>query len=442
MARAVFVLPVLASLLAGCGEEIRPWSRAFAPSFHPLEDSPLQDGNLMAVGPHGEVVVWGHFGSGVHGDPSEDANEMATLARFGADGHLRFAVSGAEPFAQAGVFEPSGELILCGSFDGEVDTAEGKVSALDSDSFVARFDAAGHVLWLRDFSSDLGGPGVGGLSRARTIARSPPGGLLVAGWYTGNFGLGGDPLYTAAAGETAAYVARLDHLGHHMWSRSLHGNGQSIDRVAADGLGNAFAAGGDGPEDVEHLEVFVSAFDFTGGDLWTIHIGNGVVSGLAGRPEGGALIAGTFQGSVDVGGTTLTTTDDSAGFLAALSLEGAIEWAERIDGVSMWTLALFVDSSDHQFLAGGYHGAPDFGGGPLPSALQGTFVLERDELGNHVWSRGFREPGLRSHATGIAPVSDGVVISGTFEGMLDLGTGPLVATGDTGAEHFIARLQR
>jgi hypothetical protein len=77
-------------------------------------------------------------------------------------------------------------------------------------------------------------------------------------------------------------------------------------------------------------------------------------------------------------------------------------------------------------LAGDFHGAVDFGGGPLTSrSVPHTFLARFDQAGHHIHSRLLGTTGMR-RITAVAAAAQGhCIVLGQFRGLLDLGGRPL-----------------
>lgn len=172
------------------------------------------------------------------------------------------------PFAEAfGVAAAgAGEFVLTGTY---------RSGPLDNNGFVARFDAAGNVLWSRDLD-------VAQYDEPRDVAADAFG-ISVAGYaYT----------FEDPAGD--AFAARLDHRGKVLWANVVERDAFGF-RVATDGVGDAFITGwrstGGGPP------VLIKVAG-SGERLWAIEepsggIGVGIAVDALGNP------ATVSRGSVD-----------------------------------------------------------------------------------------------------------------------------------------------
>jgi hypothetical protein len=151
-------------------------------------------------------------------------------------------------------------------------------------------------------------------------------------------------------------------------------------------------------------------------------------AGGAGPSAGGS--GGAPSGSGGVGAATSTGSGGSSGSGGA---GGPIVWAKRFGGAGLQRgHRVAASATGEVYVAGTFEGSIDLGGTPL--LAQGStdvFVAKLDAGGAHLWSFAFGDE-LGQQAYGLAVRSDGyVVVSGSFEGEIDFGGDPLVSAGDS-----------
>jgi hypothetical protein len=153
--------------------------------------------------------------------------------------------------------------------------------------------------------------------------------------------------------------------------------------------------------------------------LWWKVVGDGadqMINAVATDLVGNVYVAGTFEGALDFGaggpGPLVSAGGDDA-FVAKLDPSGTPVWAKRFgDGADQQALALAVDPSGDVIITGTLEGTVDFGGGPLTSLdLQDGFVLKLSSAGVHQWSRRFGDVGNQ--------VAGAVAVGGHFGGRFD-----------------------
>jgi hypothetical protein len=162
--------------------------------------------------------------------------------------------------------------------------------------------------------------------------------------------------------------------------------------------------------------------------------GRDVLNALAADDEGNLVIAGTFDSTIDFGAVRLTASPRSTDvFLAKLTRNGQPIWSRRFGGAQGQVLYdIALDDTGAIYAAGAvYQGTLDLGAGPLTSLYDWVpFVAKFDGTGAVVWNHAFGTPTPgASLGIGIAVNADHeVYFAGHFEGTLDLGGGPLVAS--------------
>jgi len=187
------------------------------------------------------------------------------------------------------------------------------------------------------------------------------------------------------------------------------------------------------------VNMFVAKFDGNGNHLWSQRFENAGGRGVV-DPSGNILINGSISGPVDFGGGTLVP-DEGDIFLVKLDPDGNHVWSKRFDGAQReGSVSVATDGSGNVVIAGNFDVAVDFGGGLLASAADSTrdiFVAKFDGNGNHEWSKSFGDAEGDSDslfytpygdaANGVATDGSGnVVVTGTFDGMVDFGGGALL----------------
>jgi hypothetical protein len=190
--------------------------------------------------------------------------------------------------------------------------------------------------------------------------------------------------------------------------------------------------------------------------LWSKSFGS-----LVAAADEGVVVAGNFEGSVDIDGTVLTSAGAHDVFIAKLGADGTVELVSQLGGSAderVLSLAATADGGavlsgeglgtvvldgDHGmawqkpfygfvatdgtnvFVTGALTGSADFGGGPLTSAGGAdVFAVKLDAAGSHQWSRRYGDVGSQQQGQAIATDPDGnLLIGGVFDGSIDFGDG-------------------
>ncbi len=155
---------------------------------------------------------------------------------------------------------------------------------------------------------------------------------------------------------------------------------------------------------------------------------------------GNVFLGGYIAGATDFGGGSLDVTSGLDAVVVKYDAAGNHLWSKRFGETGeQYFGAIGVDSAGDVLLVGETSGIVDLGGGPL-AASGGTdiFIAKLDAAGNHVWSKKFGDAdGQFPYALAI-DAADNVLIAGAFGGSVDFGGGALTSAG--GNDVFVAKL--
>ena len=247
----------------------------------------------------------------------------------------------------------------------------------ERDAFVARYSPTGVQQWIKYYAA------TDSIAYAEVVATDGTKHIHIAGRFNGTINLGGSPLVGAATDDI--FLAELDAGGTHIWSKR-------------------FTSGGN--------------FNELGG----------IVVDNAGQP----VLFGSFGGSVNFGGSTLTApAGGTALFLAKFDTNGAHLWSHKYgDTGDQFSESMAIDAAGRICITGELYGNANFGGGVLtPVAAPDIFLAAFNTAGTHLWSKRFggadSEKGI-----GVAFASNNDVVltaDGRGPAPVDFGGGPLSA---------------
>jgi hypothetical protein len=304
------------------------------------------------------------------------------------------------------------------------------------DAFVRKYDAAGNLVWTRQF---------GGLGNDQVEAIvADASGVYVAG--RTDFGL---PGHTPLGGDDA-FVRRYDSDGNEIWTRQFgtatldQAFGVAVHGSALYVTGRTFGAF-PGGVNAGGLDGFLRKYDLNGNDLWTQQFGTAasdsafaVAAGGSGVYVGG-MTEGAFDGEVNAG------FHDA--FLSRYDEEGSLVWTRQFGTQSLESVEDLDVSDSGVFLVGrshvnsfvksydaageerwsdvltqlildvDVHGSSVFvaGADSVPGLGDEAYVREYTTAGDASWSRSFgtaRTEILR----GITASAAGLFVTGTTEG--------------------------
>ncbi len=334
----------------------------------------------IAVGASGAPVVTGGFASATMDVGTDTLNGLGGsdvfLAAFDAFGAATWARSFGAAFLDEGRgvgLDPSGNVVMVGSFRGTVSFGGASLVANGTDAFVAGFSPLGAHRWSRSM-------GASGADIANAVAVDSLGLSYVTGSFEGDVDFGSaTPL--ASAGQSDVFIASYGSIGAHLWSQRYGSAG--IDE------GAAIAA---------------------------------TTSRIA--------VVGSYGGSTSFGGSVLTHRGNGDAFLASYLLGGAHVWSVGLGGsdVDVGTGVALHDTGA-AFAVGYFHGSATFGGPSLVAEGRDAFATAFTASGGHQWSRRVGGPGI-DEAGGVAATGATTAWLGArVQAGVDLGTGPLPVVG-------------
>ena len=177
----------------------------------------------------------------------------------------------------------------------------GGPNAGHDDAFVAKYDTAGNLQWIRQLGT-IDGDG------STSVSADGLGNVYISGGTAGS--LGGPN-----AGEGDAFVSKFDAAGNIQWTRQLGtSEGDESSGVSADGLGNVYisgyTAGSLGGPYAGGTDAFVAKYDEAGNLQWVKQLGSSATD-LAGASQQTAWVTSISQvrpKAVSTGPTQTTPT--------------------------------------------------------------------------------------------------------------------------------------
>lgn len=348
------------------------WARHYgSPQYLSLSDLRVdQQGNLVIGGGYSGAVDFG-------GQTLNAANGAGFVAKIDAAGTcswaFSFGASGSD-FVTRLAIDPAGNILATGNFYGPITQFGGSYSGLaGQDPFVFKLDTNGTPQWIKTFGGNVSGDfGLG-------IAADAAGSVLISGLIRGTVTFAGGPPLTASAGGNG-YIAKLDALGSHVWSKLVPGSPSSAaSAVAVDAMGRVYATGsfqgttdlgGGSMTSAGNTDVFLVQYDGAGNHLWSKRFGgSGGDSGSLLVTDGGqhVFVEGSFSGSIDLGLGPVVAAGSNDVFFARLDDSGAVQWNRTFE----YGVGLALDGTGAMFLSGSFYGTLDLGG-PAPLVEAGS----------------------------------------------------------------------
>lgn len=274
-------------------------------------------------------------------------------------------------------FGPDGSVIAVGSFEGSIDFGGGPLMSVGGkDVFVVKLGPAGEHVFSKAFGGD-------GDQAASSVAVAGDGSVVVAGSFAGAITFGGGTFISA--GGRDVFAVKLSPAGEVAWTKVFGDAGilQDALGVAVDGVGDATVVGAfEGTLDLGmsslvssgSTDVFAIKLDGEAGDpVWGARFGDAAKQGaraVAVTASGDVLVGGGFEGDIDAAGNLLVGQGGEDAFLLRLdAMTGAPLLANRFGADKNEAVnAVGVDSSGSAVLAGRFDGPFIAGGVTLQSA--------------------------------------------------------------------------
>lgn len=440
------------------------WSKRFG-------DAGPQVATAVSLGPDKRVTVAGYFGDSVDLETGPLPNKGVTdlfVGAFDQDGHplwnASFGGKGGDslPGRTFVGADAQGRITLAAPRAGDIDFGLWPIPALGYyDTVVAGLSADGKPLWNKRFGAK------GRYTLTSSMAVSPAGNIAITGNFSGTVDFGTGPLTnsqpTCSACANAIFVVEMDALGNTLWARAFESDlwpeGVVLPQVAFDLQGHVVVAGttrgplevGDSlppiPSTNGEPTVFVLGLDGKKGTtLWTRAFeakGDAWVSSVFVGADARIAITGNLKGSMFLEGQLIEASGPSDLWVAALSAMGYPLWARAFtgEGEQAPSSAAFDEDGSLVLLAPFTH-AVDFGTGTLQGQPSSVVTARLDSTGDTVSAAvlgaAAADPTSRIHKAVFAlDGADRLLVTGSFRGVVDFGSGALTSQGDDDA--FLAR---
>ncbi len=154
-----------------------------------------------------------------------------------------------------------------------------------------------------------------------------------------------------------------------------------------------------------------------------------LLHGLMTDNWGNIITIGDFRGSINFGGSQLTSAGDRDVFVAKFDREGKHIWSRRYGGHREQVgVGAGADASGAIVIACAFTGTLSFGGDPLVSkGRYNVAVAKVDSCGRHVWSRAFGDAQYHVPECIAVMASGNAVVAGRFQGALEFDGTALVS---------------
>ncbi|MFM6107886.1 MAG: SBBP repeat-containing protein [Sphaerospermopsis kisseleviana] len=340
--------------------------------------------------------------------------------------------------------DASGNTYVMGDFSDTVTFGNTTLTSTGgNDSFIAKLDKSGNVLWAQK----LGGSSY---NTSSGITVDNLGNTYATGFFFDPATFGNITLTSTGLGD--AFITKLDSSGNFLWAQKFGGASYDIAMgISVDSSGNSYVTGsfsdtatfGDialtsaGSDD-----AFITKLDSSGKFLWAQKFGGTSYDygeGIASDGAGNSYITGYFSDTATFGDITLTSAGGSDGFITKLDSSGKFLWAKKLGGTSYDSAhGITVDSSGNTYITGSFNGIATFGNITLTSTgNDNAFITKLDSSGKFLWAQKFDS--IFCEANGITVDSSGnIYVTGYFSDTATFVNITLTSAGDSDA--FVAKL--
>ncbi len=342
------------------------WSRRFGATGH-------SGGRGVVADPYGNTYVSGFYS----GTATVGTNTLISvggqdifLARFDSAGNSVWARSAGSPLNDLGwavATDPAGNVVVVGSI--RTNATFGGVTVTNAgvfDPFVAKYDAAGNLVWVRTATGTADERGLG-------VTTDAAGNIYTCGFFNGSLNFSGTVITGAGS-----YLAKYDPAGAVVWVKPVtatqccnSGRALAFDPAGyiymAGILGGAATFGTTVLTSFGGNDFFLAKYDLGGNVLW-VQQGGGTGSedayGAAVSPDGSVVATGYFPGTTSFSGTNVSAAGASlAMFVVNYSSSGQLNWVRSASGnADVAGYGVTVDRSGITWVTGEFAGTADFGG--------------------------------------------------------------------------------
>ncbi|MFK0735535.1 MAG: DUF4114 domain-containing protein, partial [Gloeotrichia echinulata HAB0833] len=225
--------------------------------------------------------------------------------------------------------DSTGNIYGTGTFSGTASFGSTTLtSAGDSDAFITKLDTNGNVLWAQNFGGTSADKSVG-------ITSDGAGNTYATGTFLGTASFGSTTL--TSAGDSDAFITKLDSTGNFLWAQKLGGTfadsgfGITVDRAGNTYVSGVFrdtaSFGSTSLTSAGDSDAFVAKLDANGNVVWAKKFGGSGVdegTGIVADGSGNINFTGVFSGTASFDGITRTSVGDADAFNVTLDSNGNI----------------------------------------------------------------------------------------------------------------------
>ena len=257
--------------------------------------------------------------------------------------------------------DSAGNVYVSGGFQSSMTVGSTTLTSAGSyDLFITKLDTSGNFQW----AGKLGGIGDDNSGWLSSLAVDASGNSYISGGMNSSFTVNGTTY--SSVGARDAFVAKFGPTGTFMWAASAGStNSDYVYGIALDTSSNVYVSGnisGNATFGSTSLtnnggtDAYIAKLSSSGVWQWAANIGGSTSEegySIAVDSSNSPVMAGTFEGSITIGGTTLTSVGMNDGFIAKWNSTGNFQWAKAVGG-SMYDelYGVTVNSNGNIYVSG------------------------------------------------------------------------------------------
>ncbi|MCX6273909.1 MAG: SBBP repeat-containing protein [Bacteroidetes bacterium] len=293
--------------------------------------------------------------------------------------------------------DDSGNVYVSGQFEYDCYFGTKMVStAGQHDIFLAKYNSAGTLKWLKSAGGSDGDAGHGiGMDANRNIYTS--GEFETTCHWTAS-----DSATVGGNGINNIYITKYDNNGNLIWLRNAVSNGDSRGRaLVTDTAGNSYFTGSFsrncafGSINLTYFgsgDAFLAKYDKNGNAIWAKKAGgtsDDKGKGVALDNFGNVFLCATFTNTANISGNTVFASGKYDSFIAKYDTAGNYQWAVKAGGNDTTKMSgIATDNDGNSYVTGYFIDSTTFGTTTLHSlGSYDFFIAKYDASGNFVWAK-------------------------------------------------------
>ena len=223
----------------------------------------------------------------------------------------------------------------------------------------------------------------------------------------------------------------------HFWSQRFgDASFQAVNGVTTDGNGNVYVIGtfdgtinlgGSNLNSAGSNDIFVAKFSPAGVHQWSMRFGDTFSQegrGIVAATNGEFVITGHFEGTISIPGFPLLISAGATDiYLARFTTDGFCIWNKRFgDATYQYSSPIAIDNQGGVVIASAFLGTVNFGGSNLVSVgSYDIYVARFNSGGGHSWSKRFGDVNWQDATCVAIDANFNVFIGGHFDGTFSFG---------------------